>query len=338
VLQRDHQFWKQFSKRLTGDFIDYDTPIKDITDWIEKVYVRHDFTGFTGDRKFIYDDDGQKAFSKLRSSIGGIYSWRLSQAPPEYQPKDAAERARLVKEAEFTFKQAFAFCPYSPEALYRYVIGLLLPEGRVPDALLLVDACLKLDPYNSQVLQLRDNLRSYQRQQPAAAAPPPPGAPTLTPVSPQQMESDLRTNPSNYQLALQLASIYHQTRQPARAVQLLESVVTNPAAPFGALMQASQMFNAMQDWTNLERSLDRMVAMAPAGAPEAWYNLAAARAILGKNPEALAALSQAIAQSNQRRKTDTNAPDLAAEARKETAFPTLRSMPEYQKLVAPPQP
>ena len=26
--QRDHQFWKQFSKRLTGDIVDYDTPVK----------------------------------------------------------------------------------------------------------------------------------------------------------------------------------------------------------------------------------------------------------------------------------------------------------------------
>ena len=340
VLERDHEFWKQFSKRLTGDFIDYDTPIKEITDWIEKVYIRHDFNGFTGDRKFIFDDDGQKAFSKLRSSIGGIYSWRLSQAPPEYQPRTQAERERLQKEAEFTFKQAFAFCPYSPEALYRYVIGLLLPAGRISDALLLVESCLKLDPYNGQVIQLRDNLRSYQRQQPAAAvsAPPPqPGrGPTMVPLSPQQLEAELQTNPSNFQVALQLASYYHQMRQPARTVQLLEGLVTNPAAPLGALAQASQMFNEMQDWTNLERSLDRMVAVAPIGSPEAWYNLAAARAMLGKNPEAVAALSQAVVQSNERRKSDTNAPDLAAEARKTNAFPTLRSMPEFQKLVASP--
>jgi len=28
ILDRDHQFWRQFSKRLTGDIVDYDTPIK----------------------------------------------------------------------------------------------------------------------------------------------------------------------------------------------------------------------------------------------------------------------------------------------------------------------
>jgi len=36
VLQRDHQFWKQFSTRLTGDIIDYNTSIKQICEWIEK--------------------------------------------------------------------------------------------------------------------------------------------------------------------------------------------------------------------------------------------------------------------------------------------------------------
>ena len=28
ILDRDHEFWKQFSKRLIGDIIDYDTPVK----------------------------------------------------------------------------------------------------------------------------------------------------------------------------------------------------------------------------------------------------------------------------------------------------------------------
>ena len=82
ILDRDHEFWKQFSKRLTGDIVDYDTPVKTITDWIEKTYLRYDFNGFTGDRKFIHDDDAQKSFSKLRSSIGGIYAWRLRPAMP----------------------------------------------------------------------------------------------------------------------------------------------------------------------------------------------------------------------------------------------------------------
>ena len=51
ILAKDHDFWSQFSKRLTGDIVKYETPVKEITDWIEKVYLRHDMNGFTGDRK-----------------------------------------------------------------------------------------------------------------------------------------------------------------------------------------------------------------------------------------------------------------------------------------------
>src|SRR4029077_18702422 len=49
IVKRDHDFWKQFSKRLTGDVVDYDTPVKTITDFIEKIYLRRDYKGFTGD-------------------------------------------------------------------------------------------------------------------------------------------------------------------------------------------------------------------------------------------------------------------------------------------------
>src|SRR5439155_2742741 len=57
VVKTDHQFWVQFSReRLIGDIVDYDTPVKTITDWVEKTYLRKDFSGFKGDRRFVRDD------------------------------------------------------------------------------------------------------------------------------------------------------------------------------------------------------------------------------------------------------------------------------------------
>ena len=49
---------------------------------MEKVYLRRNFNGFKGDRKFVRDDQAQKAFSKLRSSIGGVYNWRSAGRHP----------------------------------------------------------------------------------------------------------------------------------------------------------------------------------------------------------------------------------------------------------------
>jgi len=114
IVKRDHEFWSRYSDRLVGNWITYDTPVKEICDFVTRVYEHHDYTGFKGDRKFVRDDQAQKSFSKLRSSIGGVYSWRLSRA------RTPADQQRMLKEADFAFRQAFAFCPYSPEAVFRY--------------------------------------------------------------------------------------------------------------------------------------------------------------------------------------------------------------------------
>ncbi|MCU0785393.1 MAG: DUF2723 domain-containing protein, partial [Verrucomicrobia bacterium] len=164
ILQRDHEFWAKFSDRLIGNWITYDTPVKDIARFVEKVYLRHDFSGFKGDRRFVRDDQAQKAFSKLRSSIGGVYAWRLNYMAltkdGDYRAKTKEEFDRLFKEADFTFRQAFAFCPYSPEAVFRYVQLLTQPQiNRFEDALIVAETCLKLDPYNGQVIGLVNQLR-----------------------------------------------------------------------------------------------------------------------------------------------------------------------------------
>ncbi|HEX4120571.1 MAG TPA: DUF2723 domain-containing protein [Verrucomicrobiae bacterium] len=157
MIDKDHAFWCRYSDRLIGNWITYDTPVKQICDWAEAVYLRHDLHSFAGNRKFVYDEDAQKAFSKLRSSIGSsIYQWRSR----EVNSSNPSERARVTKEAEFAFKQSFAFCPYSPEAVFHYM-DLLLNEvpQRLDDAILVLETCHKMDPYNSQVSDWIDQLK-----------------------------------------------------------------------------------------------------------------------------------------------------------------------------------
>jgi len=164
LLQRDHEFWRKYARRLTGDIIQYDTSVKNVGQWIEKTYLRFDFDGFTGERKFIHDVDAQKSFSKLRTAIAGMYAWRLSpQCPPECRPKTSEEFQSLLREANFAFLQAFAFNPWNPEAVLRYA-NFLLQFNRLDDALLVAEICLKFDPYNAQVLAVANNLRQFRKQ------------------------------------------------------------------------------------------------------------------------------------------------------------------------------
>ncbi|MBE7499604.1 MAG: hypothetical protein HS113_04715 [Verrucomicrobiales bacterium] len=115
MVRTDHAFWTQYADRLCGNWITYETPVGDICESVERVYLRGNLRGYNGSRMFVRDNDGQKAFSKLRNSIAGLYYWRyLDSRIPE-------ERTRLAQEADFAFKQAFAFCPYSPETATRYI-------------------------------------------------------------------------------------------------------------------------------------------------------------------------------------------------------------------------
>lgn len=362
ALEKDHEFWSRYSERLIGNWITYDTPVKEIAEWVDKTYVRHNYKDFAGDRKFLRDDQAHKAFSKLRSSIAGMYSWRLgygtTPCPPEFAPKTPEARERLMKEADFAFRQAFAFCPYSPEAVFRYVT-LLTRTGRLEDALYVAKACQKMDPYNGQVVNLVEQLEGHLKNNPQL---------TQQATALQQLEQAWKADPSNYQAAFNLASAYiqvgqtaqglalleqlvnspnasgsvlataaqayHQMGQTKQANELLDRILNNPNAKAAAVLAAAQVYVAMQNTPKLEQALQKLAELAPES-PEAWYDLSAVKATLGKNSESLVALEKAISLSNGRLLTNPGARNLIDEAKKDARFTALKQNPEFKRLVGP---
>ena len=332
ICDKDHEFWTQYDNRLIGQWITYDTPVKDVVAFVEKVNLRHDYSGFKGDLKFARDDEAQKAFSKLRSSIGGIYSWRLGLAPSggpvpsQWVAKTEAQRKMLLREANFAFKQAFAYCPYSPEAVYRYIQLLTGLEQRFDDALMIAETCHKLDPENGQITDLVNRLRSAKGQ---------PNAMLQIQKEIADLENSLKTNPSDFSNAFLLASKYMAVQQQERALQILDNIVDTPGVPAPAVYSVVQAYVQMQNLPKIASTLTKYVKLAP-DQPDAWYNLAKTEAVLGKPSEALEHLAQAMKLNSQLLSKNVGWHDLRPEALKDPSFTALRAMSNYQTIMAQP--
>jgi hypothetical protein len=129
IVQRDHDYWTQMVSPMIGGWLNDGTTIQEVAAFAEKVFARHDFSGFTGDPQFVQNAYSHKMFSKERSSIAGLYVWRMNQAAT------ADEKERMAREADFAFREALALCPYSPEAVKGYA-NFLKSQNRDSDAVL----------------------------------------------------------------------------------------------------------------------------------------------------------------------------------------------------------
>jgi RNA polymerase sigma factor (sigma-70 family) len=131
TVTQDHEFWVKQLQPMIGDWLTYDTPVEELAAWTERVRLKHDFSGFTGDRRFVEGISGERQiFSKLRNAIGGVYAWRADHAT------NPAEKERMTREADFAFRQALALWPCSNEScspVFRYMT-LLKKENRQSDA------------------------------------------------------------------------------------------------------------------------------------------------------------------------------------------------------------
>lgn len=317
MVDKDHLFWSKYSERTVGNWITYDTSLKEIGAWVAKVYLEHDYTDFKGNLRFIRDDQAQKAFSKLRSSQAGVYDWRFVHA------KNGTDQQRMLKEADFAYRQAFAYCPYSPEVVSRY-ITLLLRLGRVDDALIVANTCAKLDPNSGFIQSTVKQLNEIKSRNGSAAMP-------ATNIG--EMENQWRSNPNDFHIAFNLASAYMQFQQLDKANEVFEQVLNNPKADEGVLYSLASYYAKMSNAPKLEQCLEKLSVLKP-DSPEVWCDLAALRGALGRTNEAMQALQRSIEENSKRLAQNPKANDIADLIRKDPRFNPLRSLPEYQKIMA----
>jgi hypothetical protein len=104
------------------------------------------FEDLHNDPRFQGDEVAKKTFSKLRSTIGGLYAFRL-----------------IIPEAEYALHQAISLCPESPDANFR-LVQLYVELRRYDDALTVLQDFAKHDRYNPQIPDFIDTVRRLEQQ------------------------------------------------------------------------------------------------------------------------------------------------------------------------------
>jgi tetratricopeptide (TPR) repeat protein len=133
--QQDQKLWEQI---ITKDFAYWDQLLGE----------------FIKRPEFKRDSDAQKAFSKLRCAIAGVYEYR-----------------GIVNAAEAAFSQAIAICPESPEASFR-LANLYMRLNQAGKAVETLSKLAERDPFNKQVREALEQFRAIQNAMTPAQPPP----------------------------------------------------------------------------------------------------------------------------------------------------------------------
>ena len=161
IVTQDHDYWTKYVTPMVGDWLHDDSPVGDVAAFAEKTFGKQNFTGFTGDPRFVQNAYAHRTFSKLRSSIAGVYAWRMTHATSR------DEKARMAAAADFAFRQAWVLCPDSPEAVFRYV-NLLIEQNRFADAVTVAETSAQMPAMQGQdggqMRALVEQLKKFQKR------------------------------------------------------------------------------------------------------------------------------------------------------------------------------
>jgi tetratricopeptide (TPR) repeat protein len=319
VVKRDYDYWTNIISPMMGAWLNDNTTVADVAAFAEKVYLHHDFSGFTGDRALVENDYARGMFSADRCAIAGLYAWRAKHTD------NPSEKARMNQAADFAFRQAWAMHPDVTETLFRYV-QFLMDNSRTDDAIIVTRTCRKLVPGDSNVSSLLKDLENYKNQSYQRIQ-------YSNQIS--AMEKEARIHPSNYTNIFWLAGCYLQMQQTNQAAELLWQTISRPDVTVGALRSAAQYFAQTDNYGDLEMTLKEMTIKEP-GRPETWYDLSRIEILLGRKEESIKDLTTAITLSDERLKSNSQALDIRAITRTNTTdFKPIHNSPGFQKLVAP---
>ena len=345
IFTKDRQFWREYSKRLIGDWISEDTPVEEICNWIERTYQRRDLSDFEGSHEFVRDNDAQKGFSKLRAAIAGLYTWR------SLNTKDSALRQRYQREAHFAYRQAIAFGPINPETVFKF-INLLSTMNQHDDAIRLAQTYRKLDPANpSSLIFVRQVLQT--REQQLIAAGNFEGAMAITDelnkIDPKndhlirrdhyqrQLDNENYfinaftknpTNPTNFVQAIYIHGRRGRTNEILTAINTFSPLAGQDPKNLTLIKNA---YGLIQRWEDKALIDEKLTTLTPDDyAP--WFDLAQTRLQLQQTNRATQALKEALTRFEKRTES-SSAVNIIDAIRTNAIFAPLREHPEIKPFL-----
>jgi hypothetical protein len=151
----DREYWTHYVEPIIGGWLKFETPLQQVVDYVNKVHFKKQLDGFKGDPEFLRNNYAHNTFSKLRGSIANIYLWRVDHAG------SAEEKDRMMAEADFALRQAWALSPDMNDVVFRYV-NFLAAHNRVKEAVLVGEASAHLP--GMQIGKGAGQLRSLIKQ------------------------------------------------------------------------------------------------------------------------------------------------------------------------------
>ena len=137
-VNRDRIYWQEIVRTLTGVETVEQLTLPQLCDFVERVYLDKNLTGFKGYPRFATNEIAQQTFAQLRFAIARVYEWRA------WNQTNLTDKSDMPGEAELAFKQAFALYPRSDDLAWYG--ALLYSERRTNDLRILAGSFRKFVP------------------------------------------------------------------------------------------------------------------------------------------------------------------------------------------------
>ncbi len=190
------------------------------------------------DKKFRRDVCAMKSFSKLRSAIAGIYSFR-----------------GMMSEAERGFQQSRLLYPLSPEANFRLSQEVYMRQNRFGDVKKIMVDFGKEDPGNRSIEGFLGNITKIEQLSARVI----------------QLEGLIGQGKLNADNALELASLYQQSGNIPKFGNIAQNMLNITNLPPHYFFQLAQMLSNSQMKDEMSKALALCMDKLPEGTPPMVY-------------------------------------------------------------------